>query len=65
MNKFVGFLVVVGAAAWYLTKHPQLWTTLLSWGACLLPVIAIGLGLLLFAFIVWYGLVQIRIWLRI
>lgn len=65
MNKFVGFLVVAGAAALALTKYSQLWKSLLPLGAILLPVAAIVLGVFLFAFIVWYGLVQIRIWFRI
>ena len=65
MYKLVGFLVIAGATALVLIANPQLWDSLLVLGALLLPVAAIGLGLLLFAFIVWYGLVQIRIWLRI
>ena len=58
MKSLVGFLVVAAAAAAVLIKCPALLMPLLLVGAVLL-------GVLLFAFVVWYGLVQIRIFFRI
>ena len=57
-EKIVGFLTVAGIAAWLLSKHTYLLMPLLLVGAVLL-------GVLLFAFVVWYGFVQIRIFFRI
>ena len=57
-ESIVGFLIVGGAAAWFLAKNPYLLKILLLCGAAMLAV-------LLVAFVVWYGLVQIRIFFRI
>ena len=57
-ENIVGFLVLAGVAAWLLSKHSYLLKPLLLLGA-------VVLGVLLVAFVVWYGLVQIRIFFRI
>ena len=57
-ENIVGFMVFAGAAAWLLCKYPFLVKPLLLGGAVLL-------GIFLFLFVVWYGLVQIRIFFRI
>lgn len=57
-ENIVGFLTLAGIAIWFLAKHPYLLTPLLIVGA-------VGLAIFLFVFVVWYGLVQIRIFFRI
>ena len=57
-ENIVGFLVLAGGAAWLLAKHSYLLKPLLFLGA-------VVLGVLLVAFVVWYGMVQIRIFFRI
>ena len=57
-ESIVGFLIVAGGLAWLLAKNPSVLMPLLILGAVLL-------GIFLVAFVVWYGLVQIRIFFRI
>lgn len=58
MKSFVGFLVIGAGAALLLAKSPALLLPLLIGGGVML-------GLFLLAFVVWYGLVQIRIFFKI
>ena len=57
-ESIVGFLIVAGGIGWLLATHPNLLMPLLICGGAMLAV-------LLVAFVVWYGLVQIRIFFRI
>ena len=57
-ENIVGFLTIAGVATFLLAKNPQVIMPLLICGAVIL-------GLLLVAFVIWYGLVQIRIFFRI
>lgn len=57
-ESIVGFLIVAGGLAWLLAKNPSVLMPLLILEAVLL-------GIFLVAFVVWYGLVQIRIFFRI
>ena len=57
-ENIVGFLTIAGIAAAVLAKYPYFLKPLLLFGA-------VVLGVLLVAFVVWYGLVQIRIFFRI
>ena len=58
MGGFVGFLLFVGSIAWVWVQYPWLRELMLLGGGALLAVF-------LFALAVWYGLVQLRIFLRI
>ena len=57
-ESIVGFLIIAGGLAWLIAKNPGVLMPLLIAGGVLL-------GILLAAFVVWYGLVQIRIFFRI
>ena len=58
MAGFVGFLLFVGSVVLVWVACPGLHELMLLTGGALL-------ALFIFAWAVWYGLVQLRIWLRI
>ena len=57
-ESIVGFLIVAGGLAYLLAKNPGVLMPLLIAGGVLF-------GIFLVAFVVWYGLVQIRIFFKI
>ena len=57
-ENIVGFIIVAGGIALLLAKNPKVIMPLLICGGAMLIV-------LLIAFVIWYGLVQLRIFFRI